>query len=492
MERTEITRNQIVNQILKVGHGDLSIYKDIGLKAVEFEPELFAHLIAWNHIKGEVRDSKVALPVIALRGKTDHELYENAVAHLCLLDPRNLTRAIEFHGQFTKEALGQKLYPAGIGAGRILKNGIEKYIRIREANRGWWNKTAVQHRKSLKSLYCHYHIKPNAHAQKVLFKKQAPKGSIFEAIKNLKNMAPKEAAGTILNFKIPFLMIGAAVGGIKNKPDIILALIEQMSGAGLITNTNMLKRMGVFESPVLKSAYDSALGKVATDKKVSSLKISRAADTIKDKKLSKKLKTAQEDRLASLSGIDGDWLILGDKSGSMETSIKVSCQVSALIAKQVKGMVTLMFFDTMATSFDVTGKSYEEIKDLTKRIDADGGTSIGVGLDMALQKGLIVNGIAICSDGGENAHPVFAYVYKKYCAKFGLEPPVYLFHVPGDPNVFVLNCESDGIVVEMFELGHTVDYYVLPNLIQTLRTSRYTLVEEIMETALLTFKDVFK
>ena len=488
MERTTVTRNQIVNQILKVGHGDLSIYRDIGLKAVEFEPDLFAHLIAWNHKKGEVRDSKVALPVIALRGATDMELFTNAVAHLCLLDPRNLVRAVKFHGTFN----GIPTPGNNAGAGRILKTGVKRYIQAREKNRGWWNKTAVQHRKSLKSLYCHYHIKPNSHAQKVLFEKFAPKGSIFEAIKKLKNMNPTEAAGTILNFKIPYLIASGAVGGIKDKPDIIIALIEKMSGNELITNTNMLKRMGVFENSVLKSAYNSALEKVQADKKVSTLKISRAADTIKDKKLSKKLKSAQEDRLATLGGIDGDWLILGDMSGSMATSIEVARQVAALISKQVKGSVDLVFFDTGIAHLKVTGMSYEEIKNHTKRIHAGGGTSIGVGLDMALQKGLIVNGIAICSDGGENQHPEFHTVYKKYCAKFGMEPPVYLFHVPGERNTLTSKCHIAGILLEEFSLGSNVDYYSLPNIIQTLRTSRYTLVEEIMETPLLTFNDVFK
>ena len=64
MEKTAVSRNQLVNQLLHMGHGDLSIYNDIGLKAVKAEPELFGHLIAWNTKKGEVRDSKVALPVL--------------------------------------------------------------------------------------------------------------------------------------------------------------------------------------------------------------------------------------------------------------------------------------------------------------------------------------------------------------------------------------------------------------------------------------------
>jgi hypothetical protein len=52
-------------------------------------------------------------------------------------------------------------------------------------------------------------------------------------------------------------------------------------------------------------------------------------------------------------------------------------------------------------------------------------------------------------------------------------------------------CHRNGIAIEQFELGGHVDYYSLPNLVKTMRTSRYSLVDEILETKLLTFKDVF-
>ena len=60
MEKTQVTQNEILSQLNQIGHGNLSIYNEIGLKAVKYEPELFAHLIAWNEKKGEVRDQKVA------------------------------------------------------------------------------------------------------------------------------------------------------------------------------------------------------------------------------------------------------------------------------------------------------------------------------------------------------------------------------------------------------------------------------------------------
>jgi len=483
IELTEVSRNQLISEILHIGHGDLSIYNNIGIKATKAEPELFAHLIAWNHVKGEVRDSKVALPILALRGEF-HELYENAVAHLCLLDPRNFLRAIKYHKELNQ------LHPT-MGGAKILKAGVILYLRLREQNRGWWNKTVIQHRKSLKALYALFHVKPASFAQHVLFDRGHPKG-IFLAIKQLKDMSPEEAAGTILNYEIPFTVAIGALGGIKNKPDIVLALIERMSGNELITNTKMLQKCGVFENPALKAAYDKAIERTKKDSRVSTLKASRAAEVITDKKAIKKLKQIQEDRLEALGGIEGDWLILGDRSGSMDISVEVAKHIAALIAQQVKGKVHLVFFNTAPTYYEADGKSLEQIKKMTEMVRAGGGTSIGCGLDLIFSKNIVVNGIAICSDGGENTIPNFTDVYKHYTEKLGLEPTVYLLHVPGEKDVLSYRCLKAQISLEEIELGQNVDYYSLPNIIKTLKTRRYMLVEEIMEMPLKTFNDVFK
>lgn len=476
-----ITRNQMVNQLIRIGHGDFSVYTKLGLQAVKDEPELFGHLISWNSIKGEVRDSKVALPVIALRGEKDAELYENAAANLCLLDPRNLLRACYYN---------KELGPAN-GGGKWLKDAVVRYVKAREKSRKWWDRTALQHRSSLKGLYALNHIKPTPRAQRILFKRDYPQGSVFAKLKELKNMAPDEAAGFILINRIPFLVAVGALGGIKGKPDIVLALIERMSGAELISNTKMLERMGVFESPALKVAYDKAIERMKKDKKVSSLKAGKAAKHV-DGKAAKQLEKIQEERLASLGGLEGDWLVLGDRSGSMDESVEAARQIASLIAKQVRGSVHLVFFNTSPMYFNVTGKTLNEITDETRRLRATGGTSIGCGLDLISEKNIVVNGIAIASDGGDNTAPYFHGAYRRYADKFGTEPTVYLYHLPGEWNALTPYCQRDGILLEQFELGSRPDYYALPNLVATMRTGRYTLVEEIMDCPLLTFKEVFK
>ena len=484
MEKVAVSQQQIVNQLLRIGHGNLSIFNDIGLKAVKHEPELFAHLIAWNELKGEVRDSKTAFPILSLRGTKDPELFENAAAHLCKLSPRDFLKACRYH---------RELPLCKEGGASWLKLAVKMFIKEREKSISWWDRTVLQHKESMKSLYAIYHIKPNDRAQKILFKKEYPKNSVFQVVKELKNMKPQEAAGAILNHKIPFLIAVGALGGIKGKSDIILALIERMTGAELITNTNMLQKMGVFENPALKAAYDNSLTKMKKDKKAPSLKTTKAAEAVAktDKKLSEKLHKAQEDKLDN-SGIEGDWLVLGDRSGSMQSAIELSRNVAALIARQVKGNIHLVFFNDSPVYFDVTGKTLEQIKNDTRRLTATGGTSIGCGLELIQEKSIVVNGIAVCTDGGDNRYPMFHESYKDYCDKVGINPTVYMFHVNGECDIMSDYCNRSNINVQKFEIGSSVDYYSLPNLIKTMRTNKYSLVDEIMQVPLLTFKDVFK
>lgn len=485
MERQTISRNQIVNQILKIGHGDLSGFVPTCLQAVRDEPELFAHLIAWNEIKGEIRDSKIAFPVLALRGNKDDELYENAVAHLCLLDPRNLMKSVKF----SRELNGQ--CPLSTGAGTMLKNAVTQYITDRQKNNNRMERVILQHRKPLKYLYTTFHVKPSPFVQAVLFNGEHPRGTVFEALKNLKDMKPLEAAGTILQRKIPFLIATGALGGIKNKPDVIMALIERMSGAELVNNTKMLQDLGVFDNPVLKSTYDSAIERAKKDKKLSTLKASVAMGKITDRRAFSALKQVREEKLDQLGGIDGDWLILGDRSGSMDTTVEAAKHVAAFIAQQTKGQVHLVFFNTSPTRYEVTGKSLEEIQTTTKRIFAAGGTSIGCGLELIREQGFIVNGIVICSDGGDNTIPYFHDSYRRYSEQMGIEPSVYLLWWPGEDDCLSQACSNKGIPITLFDM-RGVDYYSLPNIIKTLRSSRYMLIDEIMGTPLLTLAEIFQ
>lgn len=483
-------RKKFLSTLMKIEHGNLDAYTKDGDLAAHAEPELFAHFIAWNAIKGKVRDSKVAYPVIGLRGAArDRELAENAVAHLMLLSPRDLVRAYDFHMKLSKNGMR----PAAPFK-RLVRDSIHIYLRAREAKKAWWDRTVLQHRDSMKRLYRISNHKPDAYAQRVLFENKYASGSIFAKVAGLKDMTPKEAAATILVNRIPFEVVTGALSNIKDT-NILLALLEGMTGNQVVTNTKMLEKLGVMKDPMLRAAYDSALQRAKTDKKLNVLKAGQAieAGDLGDETVQASLLNLQASATKTqLGGVEGNWLVLGDCSGSMIESVELAKKIASLITEQVKGKVWLIYFSTVPIPFEVSGKTYFQINDLTKRIMAGGGTSIGCGLEYLLARNEEVDGIVIVSDGGENTHPTFPNVYQKYSKHFDKEPTVYHFDVAGESNVLRTTARNAGITIEEFDMRHgKVDYYSLPNIIAALRTNRYSLVDEIMSVPLLTMESVY-
>ena len=277
-----ITKQRLVSELSRSPHGKLAEYVPIGQQAVKQEGEFFAHLIAWDRTHGQIRDSKVALPVIGLAYENDAELLDNAFAHLALLGPRELLRAFY---------IARELRPSGKMV--KLRQLIGDYLHEKEQDKGW-DHLAIQHRKTLKELYSLGHVLPEkdrTHAVLWGFKGKGenkvllpvPKGSVFEVVANLKNMSPTEAAGSIMKYRIPFLIALGALGAKAKDADLVLALIGSMSATELTTNVKMLEKLGLKTNPVLRGAFDAALAKAATSKK-STLKTTQAVEAVEDER----------------------------------------------------------------------------------------------------------------------------------------------------------------------------------------------------------------
>lgn len=480
MSEAGLTKNQILSELSRSPHGKLAEYLPIGRAAAKSEAEFLAHLIAWDRAKGQIRDAKVALPIVSLSEPSyPDEFIDNSLAHVALLGPRELVRAYRF-------ALEVRL-PSRM---RRLKRVIEAYLRDKEGERNW-DRLALQHRAVLKELYALTHIKPSAKADAILFKGEHPAGSLFETVAMLGKMSPAEAAGTIIERKIPFLIAMGALGKKMSDPDLVLALIKQMSPTELITNTKMLEKLGVKTNPALRGAFTEALEKASKSTK-NVLKTTQAVEAIDDEELKTKLRGVQDKQIAALSGVEGNWLVLADKSGSMTRAIELGRTVAATLAKLVKGKVTLIFFDTTPRAMDVTGKSLDEIKAMTRHVTANGGTSIGCGVQYAMDNKLEVDGIAIVSDGGDNTPPYFHTAYQSYVRWSGKEVPVYLYHCDGESDALTSYMRMAKLDIQKFEINQQTDYYSLPDLVSTMRTNRYSLVDEIMATPLLRLDKVLK
>jgi hypothetical protein len=492
---TGITKNQILAELVRSPHGDLKAYVPIGIRAAEAEGEFFSHLISYNFLHGQIRDSKVALPVVSLSTPKFNipELVENSLAHLAVLDPRNLVRAYRFAKEIKT--------PGHMSA---IRRMVERYLRYRENNWAYFTKQAIQHRKSLQELYALAHVARPRSVGAVLFGQEGskrsgkaielnpyPTGSVFAEIARLKDMSPAEAAGFILGKRIPFLVAMGAVGAKIKETDIAMALIDRASASELVTNTKLFQALGVKTNPVLKAAYEKALAKASGSKKTT-LKATAAVEAIDDEGLKEKLRSLQEKQIKATGGISGRWLVCVDKSGSMQNCVEVGKHVASTITKFVQDSVYMIFFDTTPRYFDVTGMGLDQIQKQTKHVVADGGTSIGCAMRYAIDAKLDVDGIVVVSDGGENTAPYFHLEYAKYVAQMGKEPTVYFLYLRGgEADRFSGFCEAANIDLQKIDLPDTVDYYSLPNLISGLRVSRYSKIDEILGQKLLTLDDVF-
>lgn len=483
-----LTKTKIISELTRSPHGDLDKYLPVGLEAARTEPEFFAHLIAWNEVKGQVRDAKLALPVCQLsmlnavaapEGTAEHTLIDNALAHLAKQSPRDLVRALKF-------AKGK------VSHSRVAKVA-KRYVHEREKHQEWWDRTVLAHRRSMRGLYKYLRIKPSPRANAILFEGVRPAGSVFEALYLLSRVSPSGAADLILEHNLPFLSIKGALNG-KVTGDLGLALVESMSPTQLVTNTKMLEDMGMSTDPAMRAAYEVKLREVAKSSKAT-LKTTRAAGKVSEK-TGEKLKAVQEKQLDAMA-VKGNWLVLADKSGSMSLAIETARQVAAILSRVVDGEVHLVFFDTAPRYINATKRDYDWISKQTELITARGGTSIGCGLHYALVNGLEVDGIAVISDANENSVPFFAPTYANYMLETGRQPPVYLYRVGQKSGAYYADTDladsmrRDGHDMQEFDLRGGVDYASLPNIVLTMRTNRYSLVDEVYNQPLLTLDQVF-
>lgn len=488
MAEQGITKQRLIAELSKSVHGSLKEYVPIGKQGVQQEGEFFQHLVAWDRTHGQIRDSKVALPIVGLAFEKDEELVDNALAHIALLGPRELARAYRFGLEIRLP-----------GKMRQLRRLVEDYLHQKEQDKGW-DHLAIQHRGTLKELYSLAHAKPEKERTNVVLygrnfdktKAPLPKGSVFEVVANLKNMSPTEAAGSIMKYRIPFLIAMGALGAKAKEPDLVLALIGAMSATELTTNVKMLEKLGLKTNPALRGAFDAALLKASTSKK-NTLKTTQAVEAVQDEGLKEKLRGLQAKQIAAAGGPDGDWVILIDKSGSMNHAIETGCHVAGAMTQFIKGKVGLIFFDTSPMAVDVTGLSLDQIQKATRSFRASGGTSIGCGLNRMLVEKVAVDGIVIVSDGGDNTAPLFHDVYPKYAKFCDKDVPVYFYQLSGETDKLTPYMQRAGLEMTTFDLrGSKIDYYSVVNTIQTLRSNQYSLVEEILSTPLLSLNDVLK
>jgi hypothetical protein len=467
---TEIdVRIQILNSFLTTPHGKLADLAPLHLSALEGDPLFYGHLAAWYAGRGEVRDHKVLFAAHLLTSEFP-ELREAGWVLLQKLPPHMVAAALDH----AKRAIGK--------TPRVLKSAVTSYLRTLEASAERFDRAALRGKQDLKHLYASLRIAPAPRAQAILFDEQPPEGSPLRALKALAQATdPAEQARVIVEQRIPYTVAAGAIRTLT--PSVLAALIDVMTPQEAINHLASLKKRGAFDSPEVKALIEAKIKAAETDKRVSTLKATRAlAHVALDESTEALLTEVTDKRVANIAHIARPTVLLVDKSSSMTQAIDVAKEVAALVSA-VCASFRVLTFDTEAFEVQADGIERSAWERAFRMVRANGSTSIGAPLAKLARERHYVEQVVVITDMGENSAPLFHEAYAQYVRELGVGPQVTIVGVGGRDERFLGQLREQGIPHTVWEFGG--DFYSLPNLLPLLALpSRAELVEQVMAVAL--------
>ncbi|NOK64355.1 MAG: VWA domain-containing protein [Chloroflexi bacterium AL-W] len=462
-------RIELLNSFLATPHGKLADRAPLHKDAIELDPLFYGHLAAWYSGRGEVRDHKV-LFVAHLLTSDFAEHREAGWILLQNLPPHMVASALDH----AKVVIGK--------VPRTLKSAIVTYLRHLEDKPERFDRVALRSRKDLKHLYASLRIAPGKRAQQILFDEQPPAGSTLHHLKVLARATESgKQAQMIVQHRIPYT---TAVGAVKSiTPSVLVALIETMTPQETINHLKSLKKHGAFDSPKVKEMIEEKLRAAQSDKRVSTLKATRAIKhTQLDEQTEAVLTEVTDKRVAQMTRIARPTALFVDKSSSMTQAIEVAKEVAALISAVCDDFRVLAFDNA---TFEVTARGVERSawEQAFKMIRASGCTSIGAPLDKLMREHHYVEQIVIITDCGDNTAPRFHDAYDAYVRTMGSSPQVTIVTVGSVHRPFLNLLQQCNMPLTVWEFMG--DYYSLPNLLPLLALpTRAELVEQVMAITL--------
>ena len=533
-------RLQLLNTLLTTPHRKLGEIHPVHANIVSQDPRFYVQLAAWYADHGDVRDHKeMFVATLALSGFPGHR--EVGLAMLRDLPPYQVGRVLDFisgrkvtkkvpvlvKGAKTAKAafkpvaveprpglarrIARKLRwtpataanaPQPVPAveqpkrefrletekfglfrspPRSMRTEIVRYLREREADADWFDSTVLQSRKSLKRMYALLHVQPGERAQKILFDGTPPTDSRLHALRVLAKAAtPSEQAQAIVDNQIPYRVAATVIR--QMTPTVLAALIDRMSPQELINNVSSLSKRGAMDVPELKALIEAKLDKAKDATRVSAFKAEtaiKAAGATVSSEVKAKLEQIADTQVRAKGTIKRPTALLIDKSGSMSAAIELGKRIGAMVSAVTDAPLFVYAFDTIAYPVTAGGESLQSWHDALVGINAGGGTSCGVGVEMLRLRKQYVEQIILVTDEGENQGPHFVPTVQKYAAEMNVQPSVTIVRTPGAFDGLEKQCRSAGLDVGTFQFSG--DYYALPNLVPLIsRPSKLELLVEIM------------
>jgi hypothetical protein len=462
-------RIAMLNSFLTTPHGKLADRAPLHRDGIERDPLFYGHLAVWYNERGEVRDHKVLFVAHLLT--SDFSEHRAAGWMLLQRQPPHLIASALDHA---KRVIGK--------VPRSFKSAVINYLRALEHNPARFDRLALRSRNDLKHLYASLRIAPGPRAQAVLFDEQPPADSPLAHLKLLaRTDNPAEQARLIVEHRIPYT---TAVGALKvMTPSLLVALVDVMTPQEVINHLASLKKRGAFDNAEVKALIEARLREAEHDKRVSTLKATRASASVALDEQTDQLLTEMTDRrVAQIASITRPTALFVDKSSSMTSAIAVAKEVAAMVSAICHDFRVLAF-DSAPFDIQAQGTGRSDWEQAFKLVRANGSTSIGAPLAKLARERHYVEQVVIITDTGENTAPLFHDAYAEYVQAMGTGPHVVIVTIDGAARYFLDRLDTAAIPYTIWEFAG--DYYSLPNLLPLLAMpGRAELVEQIMELPL--------
>ncbi|MBA3531205.1 MAG: hypothetical protein H0T73_04705 [Ardenticatenales bacterium] len=487
MSTEQDLRLKLLNTLLTTPHRDMAAIYPVHQEIISQDPRFYVHLAAWYADEGEVRDHKEMFVVnLILSDFPGHR--DVGLAMLRQMPPYQVGRIYDFvkgrvlqrrakkgdQIEIVQEKRGLFQNPP-----RSLKTEISRYLREREADAEWFDSTVLQARRAIKRLYASLHIKPGNRAQAILFEDKPPADSRLFALKVIAQAeTAAEQARAIVENKIPYRVASSVIK--QMTPTVLVALIDRMSPQELINNLGSLKRHGAFDNADVKGMIDGKLEQAKSDTRVSAYKAKTAIQAAGvSQEMAAQLDAVTEAQVKAKGSIVRPTALLIDKSGSMSEAIEIGKQLGAMIAGICEADLFAYAFDTVGYPIEAAGSSLAAWERALQGINAGGGTSCGVSVEMMRRAGQVVEQIIMVTDEGENAAPRFVEALKQYREALKADPHVVFVKTRGATSQMETECQQARIAYDAYQFSG--DYYSLPNLLPMLtRPTRLDLLLDIM------------
>ncbi|MEL6611727.1 MAG: hypothetical protein AAFQ53_06505 [Bacteroidota bacterium] len=468
-------RLELLNALLTTPHRQLGLVADRHAYLLDRDPVFYGHLAVWYHRHGQVRDHKEVFTAMLLTsGRADHR--EAGFMLLQDLPPYQVARVVDF----MKRHRGK--------VPRSARTAVVRYLRHREASDARFDRAALRQRKAMKTLYAGLHIRPSERADRILFKNDPPADSVAFQVKALANARTSdEQARRVAEYRIPYPV---AVGALQAlTPEVLRALVAQMSPQEVINHLKGLKARGAFDYDAVKALIEQKLADAKTDGRVSAYKAKVAAEAAGvSRKTAAALADVTDAQVAALGSIRRPTALLVDTSASMTQAIEVGKRLAALISRVTEAALHVVAFDTVPYEVvpragflrkPVESPSLDDWERAFADLRAGGSTSIGVGLELLRRRRERVEQVVIVTDEGENTAPYFVPTLQAYGQELGVTPEVVIVRVGHASTYLERQLKAAQVPVETVTFRG--DYYALPNLVPILaRPSRLDLLLEIL------------